>query len=104
MEQSLEQKRDREKQIIETMIRMYCRGTHGGDTLCPECTELLNYCHARIDSCPRMATKTFCSACEHPCYKPEMRERVRIAMRYAGPRMLFVHPVMAVRHMMSAHK
>jgi hypothetical protein len=28
-----------------------------------------------------------------------MRERVRVAMRYAGPRMLFRHPIMALLHL-----
>jgi hypothetical protein len=29
-----------------------------------------------------------------------MRRRVREVMRYAGPRMLFVHPVLGFRHML----
>ena len=28
-----------------------------------------------------------------------MREQIRTVMRWSGPRMLFVHPVLAVRHM-----
>ena len=27
-----------------------------------------------------------------------MQEEIRKVMRYAGPRMLFVHPVLAIRH------
>lgn len=27
-----------------------------------------------------------------------MREQIRTVMRWSGPRMLFVHPVLAVRH------
>lgn len=29
----------------------------------------------------------------------EMREKIRIVMRYSGPRMLFVHPVMCIKHL-----
>lgn len=36
--------------------------------------------------------------CPVHCYKRDMRERMRQVMRYAGPRMLWVHPVAALRH------
>ena len=45
-----------------------------------------------------METKTFCSACKVHCYKPAMREQIRAVMRWAGPRMLPVHPVLSVKH------
>ena len=38
------------------------------------------------------------------CYKPEMREQIRTVMRWSGPRMLFVHPVLAVLHMKETMK
>ena len=31
---------------------------------------------------------------------PQMRERIRAVMRYAGPRMITRHPVAAVRHLL----
>lgn len=31
-------------------------------------------------------------------YKPAMREQIRAVMRWAGPRMLPVHPVLSVKH------
>ena len=33
-----------------------------------------------------------------------MREQIRTVMRWSGPRMLFVHPVLAVRHMRNMGK
>jgi hypothetical protein len=33
-----------------------------------------------------------------PCYQRNRREQVRAVMRYAGPRMLWEHPVLTVRH------
>ena len=66
--------------------------------LCPACQELQDYALARIDKCPFMETKTFCSACKVHCYKPAMREQIRAVMRWAGPRMLPVHPVLSVKH------
>ena len=38
------------------------------------------------------------------CYQPQMREQIRQVMRYSGPRILFHHPVMAIRHLIESHK
>ncbi|MBQ9663484.1 MAG: nitrous oxide-stimulated promoter family protein [Oscillospiraceae bacterium] len=81
------------------MIRLYCRKNHGGKSLCPSCAELERYAHSRVDQCPFMETKTFCSNCKVHCYKPDMREQIRAVMRFSGPRMMLYHPVMAVRHL-----
>ena len=51
-----------------------------------------------------METKTFCSNCRVHCYKPQMREEIRNVMRFAGPRMLFYHPIMAIRHVITSAK
>jgi len=37
-------------------------------------------------------------------HRPPMRERIREAMRYAGPRMLFRHPVLALRRQLDARR
>ena len=73
------QKREQEKQVVGLMIELYCHGHHGtcGHTLCPDCEALRNYADARVDHCPHMETKTFCSACKTHCYKPQMREAIR---------------------------
>ena len=34
----------------------------------------------------------------HPIRIEEMREKIRAVMRWAGPRMLPVHPVLSIRH------
>lgn len=102
---STQSKREREKQIVSEMIRLYCRKRHGTRTgLCPECAELDAYARTRSDRCPFMETKTFCSNCKVHCYKPEMREKIREVMRFSGPRMLFHHPVMAVRHVIESKR
>lgn len=91
-----------EKATVAKMVCIYCKGNHHpAQVPCPDCQELIDYCDARVDHCPHMETKTFCSACQTHCYKPEMRERIRTAMAYAGPRMLLVDPVGAIRHLMT---
>ena len=101
----IEAKRQREKAMVNEMIALYCRkkhGTRGG--LCPDCAALAAYAQQRSDRCPFMETKTFCSACKVHCYQPEMREKIRTVMRWAGPRMLPVHPVLSIKHVIVTMK
>ncbi len=101
----------REQNTLEKMIGIYCcdhhrrtpspggRGKGEGERLCVECEILLSYAHQRLNRCPYAEDKPPCSKCETHCYKPEMRDRMREVMRYAGPRMLKKHPILAVRHL-----
>lgn len=105
MTKSIQTKREREKTMVSQMIALYCKknhGTKGG--LCPDCAALDRYARARSDKCPFMETKTFCSNCRVHCYKPEMREKIRAVMRFSGPRMIFHHPVAALRHVIETKK
>lgn len=99
--QEIEKKRMQEKATVASMIEIYCHGVHRTKrgTLCGECQALHDYAALRTEKCPMMETKTFCSACKIHCYSKERQEQIRTVMRYAGPRMLFVHPVLALRHM-----
>ncbi|MCK9547174.1 MAG: nitrous oxide-stimulated promoter family protein [Sphaerochaeta sp.] len=94
-------RRAKEKYIVEKMIRMYCKGKkHSNNGLCPSCSELVEYAQMRIDYCPLMEAKSFCSSCPVHCYNTEMRQRIRVAMRYSGPRMVYHHPLLALAHLM----
>jgi hypothetical protein len=33
-----------------------------------------------------------------------MREKIRVVMRYSGPRMMFSHPILAIKHVMDGKK
>lgn len=102
---STEQKRQREKETVALMIRLYCKQKHGTKQgLCSECQALNAYAVKRSDCCPFMETKTFCSNCRVHCYRPEMREKIRCVMRFSGPRMIFYHPIMAIRHVIESKK
>ena len=102
MKTDIEKKREKEKEVVTLMIRLYCRKKHGTKTgLCTECADLAEYACDRSDHCPFMENKTFCSNCKVHCYKPDMREKIREVMRFSGPRMMLYHPVMAVQHLVS---
>ncbi len=93
--------KEKEIKTVALMIRLYCRDVHGtkGKALCPECDALLEYARQQRVRCPHGENKPFCSNCPIHCYKAEMRERMRAVMRYAGPRMLLSHPILALRHL-----
>ena len=91
---------EKERKLIPVMIRMYCHGNHGtkGEALCEECRALTEYALFRLEKCPFKANKKFCSFCKIHCYKPDMREKIKDVMKWAGPRMIFTHPVFALGH------
>ncbi len=94
----------REKRTIAVMIAMYCRGRHGSGSLCAECQELHEYAFARLDRCRFGSGKPPCANCTVHCYKPSMREKARAVMRYAGPRMLWLHPILSLRHWLDSFR
>jgi len=95
---------ERERNTLITMIGMYCTGNHHGGKLCPECGKLQEYAIKRLDNCPFAEGKTTCAKCPVHCYKPQMRERIRKVMRYAGPRMIYTHPLQAVSHISDSRR
>jgi hypothetical protein len=55
---------------------------------------------SRLDRCPFGEDKPTCATCPIHCYKPQVRDRIREVMRFAGPRMLWHHPILAIRHVL----
>lgn len=92
-------RRARELKTLMAMLILYCRHHHEGEPLCVGCTALARYAERRLERCVFGDAKPTCSNCVVHCYRADMRERVRETMRWAGPRMLLRHPVLAVRHM-----
>jgi hypothetical protein len=89
----------REWQTMVAMVRIYCRDQHQThDGLCAECEQFLNYANVRLERCHFGPEKPTCAKCPVHCYQRERREQVRVIMRYAGPRMLWEHPVMSLHH------
>ena len=101
-QRAIEDKRMKELKTVRKMIEIYCKGQQrrkSGD-LCESCAELMHYAEARVERCPHMEVKTFCAMCKTHCYAPTYRERIKEVMRYSGPRMLWRHPIMTIRHIL----
>lgn len=91
----------REKRTIDRMIRIYCRRHHGRtDTLCEACTALLEYALQRLDNCPFQGGKPACNRCRIHCYSRGKKDEIKRVMRFSGPRMIYRHPILGVRHLL----
>ena len=90
-----------EKDVVEQMIRLYCRKREGNKMLCPSCQELVDYAHRRLDRCRFGNDKPTGKKCPIHCYRPDMKEHIRKVMRWSGPRMLLYHPRSAIKHPMA---
>ena len=97
-------KLNQERATVQAMIRIYCKDQHPEETLCGSCAELAAYADQRLDMCPFGEGKPTCQNCPIHCYQKVQRERIKEVMRYAGPRMIWHHPVMAIRHLIQSRK
>lgn len=99
-------RRARALKTIQTMVRMYCRGHghQGRAPLCAGCGDLLEYATRRLERCVFGDAKPNCANCVVHCYSADMRERIRVVMRWAGPRMLLRHPIMGIAHLIDEHR
>jgi hypothetical protein len=94
-----------EQQTTLAMIRIFCSAHHGGESVpCKDCLKLYEYATLRLTACPFQEEKPTCGNCKVHCYKREMRDRIRQVMRYAGPRMVYRHPIMALRHLLDGRR
>lgn len=89
----------REKETIAKMIALYEKN-------CPQAAkneghyQALNaYADKRLDKCVFGEEKPACKQCPVHCYQPARREEMKQVMRWAGPRMLWRHPILTLRHL-----
>ncbi len=87
---------------LMVMAEMYCHDHKHikpeNKPLCSECEKIVEYAIARTCSCPYQH-KITCDTCTISCYKTGERKAIKSIMAYSGPRMMFRHPLMAIRHL-----
>lgn len=93
-----------EYKTIQAMVNIYCRDHHQTHELCSECEDFLEYAQTRLDRCPYGENKPTCKRCPIHCYKADYKQRSQQIMRYSGPKMLFRHPILALRHLLAGKK
>lgn len=99
-------RRARAVKTVAAMARMYCDGHAHADRapLCPDCTRLLAYATRRLQRCVFGDDKPNCADCPVHCYRADMRIQIKTVMRWAGPRMLLRHPILAIAHMLAERR
>jgi predicted amidophosphoribosyltransferase len=96
---------NRERRTVLAMIRLYCRDHHQTrGSLCPSCAALWDYVQRRLDRCVFGEKKPTCAKCPAHCYAPDPRAQIKAVMRYAGPRMLLRHPLLALAHVLDGRR
>lgn len=95
----------REWETMSAMVGIYCRDHHHPAVgVCAECRQFLSYARLRLERCRFGEAKPTCANCPVHCYQRDRREQARVLMRYAGPRMLWEHPMMSLRHWLDGHR
>ncbi|CAM3313618.1 nitrous oxide-stimulated promoter family protein [Vagococcus fessus] len=85
-----------EMQMIEVMIKLYY--SKNASIADVEENRMLTYAMKRLQYCQFGEKKTTCQKCPVHCYQPRYKEQMKQVMRYSGPRMLFKHPVLTLKH------
>ena len=89
----------REWKTMAAMVRIFCRDHHHPPaSLCDSCQQFLAYAQVRLERCRFGPAKPTCAQCPVHCYQRDRREQARAIMRYAGPRMVYEHPIMSLWH------
>lgn len=88
-----------EKCVVSHMIGLYCKHKLKCGEMPQEYKELEAYAHKRLDGCKFGDSKPACKRCPIHCYRPDMRQKIRDVMRWAGPRMLIYDPIAAIKHL-----
>lgn len=96
---------EREKRTVSLMIGMFCKKHHTADNgFCEVCLALFDYAEARTNNCKFGSNKPICAKCPVHCYKPDKREEIKKVMRFAGPRMIYTHPYLAMMHIFDKNR
>jgi hypothetical protein len=93
-----------EKSTVKQMIRLYCRRHHFGSSTffsCDECNDLIEYAFLKLDKCVYGQKKPSCNKCTTHCYNQKMRKKIKAVMRYSGPRMIYINPILAIKYLVN---
>lgn len=102
-EMSMAGKLERERKTISNMVRIYCTKFHNPeDDLCDDCRDLAAYTVECVTRCPCGEDKPACGLCRTNCFREDYYSRITVIMRYAGPRMICKHPLLAFSHLLDA--
>lgn len=82
--------------LVGKMIDLYYQGDKTEKTIPAD--RMHSYATKRLQHCRFGEAKTTCQKCPIHCYQPTYRQQMKQIMGYAGPRMLWHHPILTLRH------
>jgi Nitrous oxide-stimulated promoter len=85
---------------LQSLFPIYCGKYHSSEKgeLCDSCSAELEYAIHKTKICPEKDQGKTCSDCKVHCFEAEHRERIKEIMRFAGPRLIWSHPLLSVRY------
>lgn len=99
-----EKRIQREKLTIKRMIALYQQRAPEALPDAAHYEALYAYALKRLDRCVFGAQKPDCKRCPVHCYQPAQREEMKRIMRWAGPRMLWRHPILTAYHLIDGRR
>ncbi|MDF7680134.1 nitrous oxide-stimulated promoter family protein [Enterobacteriaceae bacterium ESL0689] len=90
----------REKRTIQKMILLYQHRSPDAIADAEHYQTLNDYADKRLDKCIFGEQKPACKQCPLHCYQPAKRDEMKQIMRWAGPRMIWRHPLLTVLHLL----
>ncbi len=97
------------KKTLKVVITLYCNAHHRErekhtNGLCVECQQVHQYALEKLRKCPYGVVKPNCPKCPIHCYSKEMRRKMKVIMRYSGPRMIVRYPVLSLYHLFNNYR
>lgn len=89
----------REQRTIHRMIALYAQRAPDAQAEPQHYESLYAYAVKRLERCIFGEEKPACRRCPVHCYQPAKREEMKKIMRWAGPNMLWRHPVLTLFHL-----
>jgi hypothetical protein len=96
---------EREKRMVDAMVLIYCKAHHDhAGAPCSKCAELGVYAKNRLENCRYQEKKPVCGRCGLTCYNLKKKDYAEEVFTYAGPRMMFEHPLLGLQHFLDAFR
>ena len=95
---------ERDRKTLEAIGRIYCSAHHDTSPkdetgLCTSCRQVIDQTLQRATACP-FDHEGNCQDCSIHCQRGEAQQRIKEIMRYAAPRMTFLHPLMTAEYLL----
>ncbi|MDO5028056.1 MAG: nitrous oxide-stimulated promoter family protein [Bacillota bacterium] len=86
---------EKKKEILRLMVEIY-KKAHPDQA--EDLLALETYAIDKMTNCPNKNKNIVCKSCTIHCYQKEQRQQIKKIMRFSGPRMLVLHPILTIEY------